>query len=90
MKNTPIQLPADAPTEALHYIDTGFWHISSKTASKLAKASKHGTLPRHGYEIDVTLSNGKTATLSRTFVSCFTWQSERAQVWAIHNIRQSK
>lgn len=88
MKQTTGQLP-DAPKEALHYIDTGFWHISAQTAGQLAKASKHGELPRHGYEIDVTLSDGKTAKLTRTVVSCFNWQSERAQVWAIWNIRKA-
>jgi len=89
MKNTSTLL-ANAPTEALHYIDNGFWHVSNKTAGALAKASKHGQLPRHGYEIDVTLSDGRTASLKRTIVSCMTWQPERGEVWAIANIRESK
>jgi hypothetical protein len=69
------------PKDAVSYIDSGFYQVTSQTAGRLARASLHRELPRPGYCIDVTTSDGFTATLMRTI----TWGK---QVWAIYNLRK--
>lgn len=81
MKTNIAQLPG-----ILRHIDNGFYHVSDKSAGQLARASKHRKLPRHGYQIDVTLANGSTAILQRTPVSCVTY-TKRRWVWAVFAIR---
>lgn len=78
---------ANLPPVAIRRIDNGFFHIADKTAGKLAKESAHGRLPRHGYEIDVMLPDGRKAILQRTWVQSFTWAPKRGWVWAIYAIR---
>ena len=50
---------------AMKHIDNGWYAIAPSVAGKLAKASPHGRLPKHGYEIKVEYE-GKKYWLART------------------------
>lgn len=63
----------------MHYIDTGYFEISTSDATKLAG----GTLPRHGYMRDVQHAD-KAWRLTRTRV--FRPNGVCEQVWAIYEL----
>lgn len=65
------------------YISHNHYRISDSDAGKLAKASKHGKLPKHGYEIDVNLPDGKKAVLLRTGYRYREDAPKRGWVWAV-------
>lgn len=69
----------------MQYISHGFYRISDREASRLAKEAPHGRLPRHGYFINVLLSDGRKAELHRTLygVGLHTDAPKRGWVWAV-------
>ncbi len=69
-------------------IDSGFYLVSDADAGRLAKASPHGELPRHGYQIEVNLPDGRQAILQRTPNRYGAHAVKRGWSWAVFRIGQ--
>lgn len=67
-------------------IDTGFYRVTDAEAGRLAKATPLKRLPRRGYELRVTLTNGRTAWLQRTAHQYYRDSPQRGWVWAVYGI----
>ncbi len=69
----------------MSYIDSGFYRISDRVAGKLALTTAAKRLPKHGYQVDVILPDGRKATMQRTSLQFRTDSPKRGWVWSLFN-----
>jgi len=67
----------------MKHISYNHYMVSDREAARLARASSHGKLPKHGYEIEVTLPDGRLAWLLRTPYRYREDSPKRGWVWAV-------
>jgi len=66
------------------YMDHNFWRVSDRDASKLAKASPLGRLPKLGNEVSIDMGEGRIGWLQRTQNLYGHPRSKRGWVWAVY------